>query len=236
MGEPAKKISVEAASVEGLEDVFLDGSQDSHTESQVIIGEIQDIEGYDEFENSDSYKLLSIPEASKLLEIPQSTLYRHVKEGRYRKVRGRDSQIRIAVRRDSLTESQNSHKESSLENTDSQDKVIESQAISGFQSMSEKVFEMSEKLESANYRIGYLTSQLESSKDQIRLLEDKSISAVETKQNLQEVQEEYALLEEENNRLVAEIDSLRAAEKLAKRSSWQKFSDWFLGRKVDDKN
>ncbi len=119
-----------------------------------VIQDVVSVEGLDSLFD-DCQAVLTVPEASARLGIPQSTLYRQIKAGRYVTVRGGDKKLRVRLKgiltnesHVSLTSVSDSHRE----NLD--------------------VSKLVEKLEAANYRIGYLESKVESQQEQLRLLND----------------------------------------------------------------
>lgn len=108
-------------------------------------------------ESHESQIFLTVPEASSYLGIPQSTLYRQLKAGKFQSVRGGDNRLRIKVSHDSqlglgekLAEQQPSFEPSPGPQVD--------------------VVKLLEKLEAANYRVGYLESKVESQREQLLLL------------------------------------------------------------------
>lgn len=125
------------------------------------------VEGFESVfvESHDSQDLLTVPEASSSLGIPQSTLYRQLKAGKFQSVRGRDNRLRVKLSR----ENQIPLAEKSQ---------IEPLAFSPPPvAASVDVAKLVEKLEAANYRVGYLESKvesqrelLESQQEQLRLL------------------------------------------------------------------
>ena len=110
-----------------------------------------------------SQLILTVPEASKQLGIPQSTLYRHIKAGKYKTVRTKDDVVRIIIDGESqVTDSEDCEE---ANNTTETAILIESQSDS-------ELRELRSKLEAATYRVGYLEAKLEEREVQIRLLTD----------------------------------------------------------------
>lgn len=100
--------------------------------------------------------------------------------------------------------------------------------------------ELEQEVRNSHFRLGYFESEMANRQERIRLLEDKQAKAYEDSERLREVQHHYAILEDEKYSLEEKYreaqETLKRYKEREKRSSWKKFSDWMIGKKVDDKN
>lgn len=134
-------------SSEGLDDLFVESqleSQSSHVDC------------------TESHVFLTVPEASTLLGVPKSTLYRHIKAGKYQSETGPDGVVRISVPSQS---SLNNPIVRPVEERDANETRTENDALA-------ELKHLRERLEAASYRIGYLESKLEEREKEVLLLRD----------------------------------------------------------------
>lgn len=116
----------------------------------------------------------SIVEASQALGVSPSTVYRRIKAGRYKTVELSDKTLRVLLPR---IASQEKEIATQCEAVDSQCVAsanhcedLATQANSDV--LATALVQMSNKLEAANFRIGYLEAQLEAERQQVKLLTD----------------------------------------------------------------
>ena len=131
-------------SSEGLDDLFVESqveSQSSHIDC------------------TESHIFLTVPEASTLLGVPKSTLYRHIKAGKYETETGTDGVVRISV------PSQSSLTNPIVRPVPNRETHIENEVQAELKALRER-------LEAASYRIGYLESKLEERDKELLLLRD----------------------------------------------------------------
>jgi hypothetical protein len=167
MSQPARDLpTVEAASMEGMEDIF-DVECQGETEVtpclvEGVTGECQgETEGY------------TVAEAARILGIPYTTFYKQVKAGKHATVSGPDGKPRVLIARSEgdtcgVTPSYPFSQEVTQGVSHSSEGVTEAYHL--------KIIEqLSAKLEGANYRIGWLESQLrerETDVEELKLLTD----------------------------------------------------------------
>lgn len=169
MSEPAPELrATETLTTEGLDDLFIDVSevQLHAVETQLHATAAQ---------SNATARSCTVKEASELLGVPTSTIYRRIKAGKY-SVIGNDetgAQI-ISLQLRPTAPSQLDAVETQLHAVAAQSDAVETQldaARSDNESLAALV-EMSKKLEAANYRIGWLESQLLEREREVKLLTD----------------------------------------------------------------
>lgn len=113
---------------------------------------------------------LTVQEAIKLLGIPRSTVYRHVRSGKYRTLQGLDGKLRIQLRQDEIP---NKSQETAFETLETAEIVAETNEIPVENANAVvDIDALFLKLEAASYRIGFLEAQLETERQQVKLLTD----------------------------------------------------------------
>lgn len=129
--------------------------------------------------NVESFELVTMAEASRRLNMPYPTLRRHVLSGKIPSARGPDGKAMVK-----LTAGEHSSSTASASvNTDEQTIVVGEfsltiqRVLDQLEAERERSLALSAKLEAASHRNGYLEAQVESHKEQIRLLTDSQHKA-----------------------------------------------------------
>lgn len=165
MSDTARDIqTVETISTDGMDDLY------SQVENQQ--------------ESPDSRLVLTVAEASARLGIPISTMYRRIRAGKFNTTHGEDGAVRIVIEQGNLPENHVVTAFGVVENqidalnaTDSLVSPNENQHLqvsqnSDLMALLRLMAEKDKKLEAANFRLGYLESQLEGKDREIKLLTD----------------------------------------------------------------
>lgn len=161
---------IDPASTDGLADLF-DSESNGVTPlvESVTVGVISSSQG----ETGAEFDLLTLAEAARILATPYTTFYKQVKAGKHETVPGPDGKPRIKMRR------------SQGETVDAEPVTPEVESVTvGVTPAAEGVTQVKQleiiqdlmqKLEGANYRIGWLESQLrerETDVNELKLLVD----------------------------------------------------------------
>jgi hypothetical protein len=161
MSEPAPELRpLEAPTIEGLDDLFVDV-----TEVQLHATATQ---------LNATARSCTVKEASDWLGVPTSTIYRRIKAGKYPVVGNDENGAQIITVQLHATAPQ---LKTQLRAVAPQSNAVETQlhavaAESGSDKSLTALIEMSKKLEAANYRIGWLESQLQERETEVKLLSD----------------------------------------------------------------
>jgi hypothetical protein len=119
-----------------------------------------------------SHSEYTIVEASHILKVSPSTIYRRIKAGKYQTISGPDTSVKVLLPRIEshfeIDASQNIAFDSQCE----ADASHNSASYNHSETLAKAVIEMSQKLEAANYRVGWLESQLQERDKEIKLLTD----------------------------------------------------------------
>lgn len=153
-----------ATTTEGLEDLFETNETMSHrgilTETVEILGE-----------TNETPECLTVSELVRHLGIPRSTVYRHIRSGKYQTVRGPDGKVRIPVRQNEIPILSHETSRETGNETMSQREIL-TETNNETTTGTVDVADLLRKLEGATYRIGYLEAQLEAERQQVKLLTD----------------------------------------------------------------
>ncbi len=152
------------ATTEGLEDLFETNETVSHrgilTETVEILGE-----------TNETPECLTVSELVRQLGIPRSTVYRHIRSGKYETVRGPDGKVRIPLRQTEIPILSHEIRDETANETVSHREILtetKNETTTG----TVDVADLLRKLEGATYRIGYLEAQLAAERQQVKLLTD----------------------------------------------------------------
>jgi len=167
--------TIDQITTEGLEDLFVEVSEvQLHTVADAVAPQLNAVA-----------RNCTVKEASELLGVPTSTIYRRVKAGKYRIVGSDENgaqliEVQLHAVADAVASQQNAtaspqnavapqlHAVAAQSDTDKADLSISA------------LLEMSNKLEAANYRIGWLESQLrerDNDIEELKLLTDSQHKA-----------------------------------------------------------
>ena len=219
MSEPAKV--QQEPSFEGFSDFFLAERQTDQSLTQA----------------NDTLEV-SVAEAAHLLGITERSIWRRL-AGKKLAARNHEGKTYVQLRQSDVRPKQSDASETmSVEHADVSVLVDRRQTDV---SVADLIREMQAKLESAIYRNGYLESQLESQREQLKLLPDFQAEAEKAKQLERRLQEEEAeklkLAQqfEQATKVTAATErafaELEAELEKYKNSPWQRFSAWFFGTK-----
>lgn len=167
--------TLEPASTEGLDDLFSSGTS---LETVEILGET--VNG-----KAETVEYLTVSALVKRLEIPRSTVYRHIQAGKYETTIGPNGKLLVSVRQaenpvlshETSLKTVTGTPETSFETvisceTSPETAVIPTETVHETSLIPVDIDELLRKLEGATYRIGYLEAQLESERQQVKLLTD----------------------------------------------------------------
>ena len=174
-------INYQPADTQGLDDLFVPIPKLAPDENPILSqdeakGAIENPNGLTETPES-----FTVQEVVKLLGVPRSTVYRHVRSGKYQTIQGPDGKLRIQLRRSEIpalsqentAETSNSLTETSNTTAEIVETTVETtETLTENPSVSVDIDGIMLKLEAATYRIGYLEAQLESERKQVKLLTD----------------------------------------------------------------
>ena len=157
--------TIELASTEGLEDLFVsNGVAETTTETvgipnETLIGTIETVE------------CLTVSQLVRRLKTPRSTVYRHIQAGKYQTQKGPDGKLLVSLRQGGNPIFSN---ETEWENESETVETVQIPFETGHEAKTANVNvdELLRKLEGATYRIGYLEAQLEAERQQVKLLMD----------------------------------------------------------------
>lgn len=154
MSEPAPELRpLEPVTTEGLEDLFVDVSEvQLHATATQL---------------NATARSCTVKEASELLGVPTSTIYRRIKAGKYPVIGNDEAGAQLISVQLRAVAAQSNAVETQLHATATQLDQPESDNASVM-----ALVEMSKKLEAANYRIGWLESQLQEREREVKLLTD----------------------------------------------------------------
>ncbi|MGH2505921.1 MAG: helix-turn-helix domain-containing protein [Ktedonobacteraceae bacterium] len=156
--------TIEPAAIDGLEDLFGRSETLSHGQIPAETVEIP-------AETNEIPQCLTVSELVKRSGIPRSTVYRHVRSGKYETVRGPDGKLRIPLRKNEIPVLSHEILDDTLTDTVSHDEIL-AETRNGTTAANVDVADLLRKLEGATYRIGYLEAQLEAERSQVKLLTD----------------------------------------------------------------
>lgn len=171
MENPKPSDQISDLSLVGFEKVFVRGEQSSCSEQSAekanIHESVQTIE-------ADSFELVTMAEASRRMQIPYPTLRRQVLAGKIPNVAGPDGKVMVKVMATENSLNSSEQKTARHEQTafPSEYSLTIQRLLDQLESERDHAHLMSEKLESATYRNGYLEAQLASRDEQIKLLID----------------------------------------------------------------
>ena len=167
--------TLEPASTEGLDDLFSSGTSLETVEipSETITGKAETVE------------YLTVSALVKRLKIPRSTIYRHIQAGKYKTTIGPNGKLLVSVRQvENLGMSHETYREPKIETSETifetvipreaslETAEIPTETVHETSLVTVDIDELLRKLEGATYRIGYLEAQLESERQQVKLLTD----------------------------------------------------------------
>lgn len=149
------------SSTEGLDDLFADATQ-----CEAVAEECEALATHCEY---------TIIEASQCLKVSPSTVYRRIRAGKYKTVEDGAGGIKVLLPRNA----------SQCETDASQCVAVESHCDAvetpknptDNETLATAVVQMAQKLEAANYRIGWLESQLQEREKEVKLLTDSQHKA-----------------------------------------------------------
>jgi len=155
--------TVEPVSIDGLDDLFESASQG---ETQVIPCDVESV-------TEGNTELLTLAEAARRLGIPYTTFYKQVKAGKHETILASDGKPRVVFSRNNrvtpgVTSSIESETPVTLGVLHQEEGVTQAKHL-------EIIQQLMGKLEAANYRIGWLESQVrerESDVHELKLLMD----------------------------------------------------------------
>ena len=146
---------------------------------------IQEDSTDEETDSQEHFSVVTVTEAARILGVPYTTFYRHVKSGKYKSVQGSDGKLRVLIPESDKQISESSpvdtgdaeviSEEHSSESRHIQaDTILEifRQQAADLETARKELKESSNQLQAANYRIGYLESQVDNHNDKIKLLTD----------------------------------------------------------------
>ena len=167
--------TLEPASTEGLDDLFSSGISLETVEipSETITGKAETVE------------YLTVSALVKRLEIPRSTIYRHIQAGKYKTTIGPNGKLLVSVRQvENPSMSHETSRKPGIETfetafetvipceTSIETAALPTETVHETNLVTVDIDELLRKLEGATYRIGYLEAQLESERQQVKLLTD----------------------------------------------------------------
>lgn len=166
MTEPARNYQTkETANIEGLEALFETNETLSHDGTLAETVEILN-------ETPEPPVCLTVSELVKRSGIPRSTVYRHIRSGKYQTTSGPDGKVRISVRQNEIPILFHETRNETARETVSH-REIPNETKTGTTTGTVDVADLLRKLEGATYRIGYLEAQLEAERMQVKLLTDR---------------------------------------------------------------
>lgn len=163
MTEAARDLNMTpATTTEGLDELFADATQ---CEAVAIRCE------EDATQNATQCEY-TIIEASQLLKVSPSTIYRRIKAGKYQTTENEHGGLKVMLPRNV---SQREAVALQYVAVDSQSDAVAThceESDNENETLAKAVVQMAQKLEAANYRIGWLESQLQEREKEVRLLTD----------------------------------------------------------------
>lgn len=156
--------TIQPATTEGLDDLFEPGETVSHCEIPIETVEILT-------ETNETPGCLTVSELVRQSGIPRSTVYRHIRSGKYETVLGPDGKVRIPVRQNEIPILSHETTGETPNETVSH-RGIPNETRDEPTTGTVDVADLLRKLEGATYRIGYLEAQLEAERQQVKLLAD----------------------------------------------------------------
>ncbi|MDP3507765.1 MAG: hypothetical protein Q8T09_07215 [Candidatus Melainabacteria bacterium] len=158
-----------------MDDLFSSGTSLETVEipTETITGKVETVE------------YLTVSALVKRLEIPRSTIYRHIQAGKYKTTIGPNGKLLVSVRQmENLGMSHETGREPKIETSETifetvipreaslETAAIPTETVHETSLVTVDIDELLRKLEGATYRIGYLEAQLESERQQVKLLTD----------------------------------------------------------------
>jgi hypothetical protein len=171
MTDTARNIEhLDPASTDGLADLF-----DVETEgvTQWVESVTSEVSSSNQGETEGNYDLLTLAEAARALAIPYTTFYKQVKAGKHHTVPGPDGKPRIKMQR---SQGETIFAETVIPEMESVTPGVTpcAEGVTQLKQL-EIIQDLMQKLEGANYRVGWLESQLrerEADVHELKLLVD----------------------------------------------------------------